>query len=134
MDKPDPVYEELRVVRDRVEEVLGVLTYIASDPAVAERTEKAIVKFFGRGSRRAEVYLALNPTKNITQVAESLRMKRQNVGTEIRALHKANLIIQHTSGGAGDVWVRNPTLERVLRLSHKLREWYPPAANPKTNP
>jgi DNA-binding transcriptional ArsR family regulator len=128
----DPTFEELRVVRDRVEEVLGVLTYIASDPEIEARNNDALKKFFGRGGRRADVYLSLDPKKNITQVAESLGMKRQNVSVELRALRDANLILQHTAGGGGDVWIRNPTLERVLRLSHKIRGWYQPAAPPPT--
>jgi DNA-binding transcriptional ArsR family regulator len=130
----DAMFEELRTVRDRVEEVLGVLNYIASDPEIEARNNEALRKFFGRGGRRADVYLALDSTKNITQVAESLGMKRQNVSAELRALRDANLILQHTAGGGGDVWIRNPTLERVLRLSHKIRSWYqsnPAAARAK---
>jgi transposase-like protein len=119
----DPVYDELRIVRDRVEEVLGVLTYIASDPEVEARNEDVLRKFFGKGRRRADVYLALDPTRNISQVAQTLGMKRQNVSSEIRALREANLILPQLVGGRGDVWVRNPTLERVLRLSQKVRTW-----------
>lgn len=124
-DKSDPIYEELRIVRDRVQEVLGVLTYIARDPEMVARQEEAMRAFFGRGRRRADVYLALSGDRNITQVGSVLKMQRQNVSREIQALRGVQLIMPMTAGGRGDVWIRNPTLESTLRLSEKVRRWFP---------
>lgn len=127
-DEGDPVYEELRILRDGLQEVLGVLTYIARDPAGVERRLAELREFFGMGLSRAKVYLALDPSKNITEVAEAVGMKRQNASKEIQRLREAQLVIPLMSAGRGDVWVRNPTLERVLHLSQKLRQWFPPCA------
>ena len=124
-DKSDAMYEELRIVRDRVQEVLGVLTYMARDPQIVARQEEAMRGFFGRGRKRADVYLALSADRNITQVASALGMQRQNVSSEIQKLRKVQLIMPLTAGGRGDVWIRNPTIESVMRLSEMVRRWFP---------
>jgi hypothetical protein len=82
-DVGDPVYEELRIVRDGVQEVLDVLTFMARDPVIVERQLEELREFFGKGMRRADVYLALNPDRNVSEVADTLGMKRQNVSREI---------------------------------------------------
>lgn len=119
----NPVYEEVRAVRDLVEQVIGVLTYTAQDPAATGRRESELRGFFGRGTRRADVYLALNKEQNISELADSLGMKRQNVSKEIALLKDAGLAVPFHTGGKGDVWVRNPVIEAVVGLSRKLREW-----------
>lgn len=119
------MYEELRVVRDQVQEVLGVLTYLARDPELVRRQEDAMRKFFGRNRSRARIYLALSADRNMTQVADALRMKKQNVQPEIKQLAGLQMILKLRAGGRGDVWIRNPTLEAVLHLSAKIRKWFP---------
>lgn len=133
-DVSDPVYEELRIVRDGVQEVLGVLTFMARDPEVIGRQLEELRNFFGGGARRSEVYLALDRNRNISEVANALGMKRQNVGREIARLQERELILSLTAVGRGDVWIKNPTLERVLHLSQNLRQWYPPRPPAGTAP
>jgi predicted transcriptional regulator len=125
-DAGDPIYEELRVIRDEIQEVLGVLTFIASDPVAVERQMEGLRAFFGAGSRRAEVFLALDANRNVSDIADMIGMKRPNVSREIQRLQERQLVVPLTSAGRGAVWVPNPTLERVLHLSQKLRQWYPP--------
>jgi hypothetical protein len=106
-----------------VEQVIGVLTYTAQDPQVTKRRHEELREFFGRGARRADVYLALSPEKNISEVADGLGMKRQNVWKEVALLRDAGLIVPFHTGGRGDVWVRNPVIESVVGLSKSLRAW-----------
>ena len=120
---PNPVYEEVRAVRDLVEQVIGVLTYTAQEPEATERREAELRRLFGRGSRRADVYLALSKELNISELAASLGMKRQNVSAEIAVLRDAGLAVPFHTGGQGDVWVRNPVIEAVVGLSRRLRDW-----------
>src|SRR5438270_13476678 len=96
-----------------------------------KRQKDALRSFFGRGQRRAEVFLALNPELNVSQVADKIGMKPPNVSRELRALRDAQLILQVTAGGRGDVWIPNPTLESVLHLSKVVRDWYPPKSLPE---
>jgi hypothetical protein len=120
---PNAVYDEVRAVRDLVDQVIGVLTYTAQDPAVIQRREADLRSFFGKGTRRREVYLALDKELNISEVAAALGMKRQNVSTEINRMHEAGLVVPVRTGGRGDVWIPNPIIESVVRLSRRLRSW-----------
>jgi hypothetical protein len=65
----------------------------------------------------------LSPEKNISEVADGLGMKRQNVWKEVALLRDAGLIVPFHTGGRGDVWVRNPVIESVVGLSKSLRAW-----------
>jgi DNA-binding transcriptional ArsR family regulator len=120
---PNPVYDEVRAVRDLVEQVIGVLTYTAQDPEATTRRERELKTFFGRGARRAEVYLALSRERNISEVAYATGMKRQNVSVEISRLRDAGLAVPFHTGGRGDVWIRNPVIESVVGLSKRLAQW-----------
>lgn len=120
---PNAVYDEVRAVRDLAEQIIGVLTYAAQDPSVLDRRENDLRLFFGKGTRRRDVYLALDKDRNISEVAEALGMKRQNVSAEISRLHDAGLVVPLTTGGRGDVWIRNPVIESVVGLSKRLRTW-----------
>jgi hypothetical protein len=120
---PNPVYDEVRAVRDLVEQVIGVLTYTAQDPEATKRRETELRRFFGRGSRRADVYLALDRERNISDVAKALGMQRQNVSTEVARLREAGLAVPFHTGGQGEVWIRNPVIEAVVGLSKKLAQW-----------
>jgi hypothetical protein len=119
----DPLIDEIRTVRDLVEETLGVLTYNVQDPDALIRREQEIRKVFGRGKKRADVFLALSKDLNVSEVAAETGMKRQNVAIEIRRLHEAGLAMPLATGGRGDVWVRNPLLERIHGLTAKVANW-----------
>ncbi len=119
----DPIYQEVRAVRDLVEQVIGVLTYTAQEPQATKRRQDELHAFFGKGTRRADVYLALSQEMNISEVAETLGMQRQNVSKEVALLRDAGLIVPFHTGGRGDVWVRNPVIESVVGLSKILRGW-----------
>jgi hypothetical protein len=120
---PDPLLDEVRTVRDLVEETLGVLTYSVQDPAALTKREVEIRKIFGRGKKRADVFLALSRDRNITDVANATGMKRQNVATDIKRLHEAGLVMPLATGGRGDVWIRNPLLDRIHGLTAKVTAW-----------
>lgn len=120
---PDPLLDEIRTVRDLVEETLGVLTFDVQDPDALARREQDIRKVFGRSRKRADVFLALNRDRNISEVAKDIGMQRQNVADDIKVLRKAGLVMPLTTGGRGDVWVRNPVLDRILGLTSKVAEW-----------
>jgi hypothetical protein len=120
---PDPLLDEVRTVRDLVEETLGVLTYSVQDPDALSKRQAELRAVFGRGRKRADVFLGLSRDRNITEVATALGMKRQNVATEIRRLHEAGLVMPLATGGRGDVWVRNPLLDRIHGLTGKVAAW-----------
>ena len=120
---PDPLLDEVRTVRDLVEETLGVLTYSVQDPDALAKREAELRKVFGRGRKRADVFLALNRDRNITEVAAATGMKRQNVATELKRLHEAGLVMPLSTGGRGEVWIRHPLLDRIHGLTSKVGAW-----------
>ncbi len=123
-ERGDRIYQELRTVRDRVDEVLGVVSFIAQDPDLLKRHQVELRGFFGRSKRRAEVFLNLSPDLNVTQIATKLGMKRQNVSSEVKALERRGLVRRIETGGRGEVYVRQAILEQV-RLTQHVRDWFP---------
>lgn len=119
----DPLLDEIRTVRDLVEETLGVLTFDVQDPDALLRREQEIRKVFGRSKKRADVFLALDRDRNISEVSTTTHMKRQNVADDIKVLRKAGLVMPLATGGRGEVWVRNPVLDRILGLTAKVAQW-----------
>src|SRR5687767_11439893 len=71
---------------DSVEEIIGCRAD-ADDNLKAKNLGK-----FCSSCRRAQVYLALDGVRDASAVARLLRIHRQNVDVEIRALKRARLI------------------------------------------
>src|SRR5260370_34251996 len=68
--------------------------------AESEKHFKEVKKIFGRSIRRAQVYLAANGQRSVEQIATFLKMKRQNVGPDLRVLREEGLLeIVDTTGG-----------------------------------
>lgn len=124
-DHGDPLYEEVRIVRDQVQEVLGVLTYLARDPELVKRQEESMRAFFTKYRALARVYLALSADRNMTQVGDALGVSKQAVQQSVQKLDAIHVIMKMSAAGRGDVWIRNPTIETVLHLNAKIRKWMP---------
>ena len=79
-----------------------------------------VKKIFGRSQRRAQVYLAVNGTRGVQEIAEHLSMQRQNVGPELRVLAEEGLIEIIDTQGGKDIWAKKP-IDRTLRITKFLR-------------
>jgi DNA-binding phage protein len=121
----DAMFEEIRVVRELQDESLGVLTFLAQDPAFLARQEERLRQYFGRRRRLADVYLALARDRNLTEVGEAIGMSRHHVWDALQVLRDQGLVTKHVSSALGDVWLPNPAIERTLKLKRLLREWFP---------
>lgn len=82
-----------------------------------------VKKIFGRGERKAQVYLAANGRRTVNEIADHLKMKRQNVGRILNSLGEEGLLEILDTPGKGDAWSKKP-LDRTLRISKFLRETY----------
>ena len=120
---PDPKYEEIRVVRDLVEEAVGVLRYLARDPESMKRRETELKSFFQGRRRMSQVFLTIDGKLTSDEVARALSMRRQNVDRDLRMLRDAGLVAPIHASGRVSVWARNALLEQVLRLSKKVEGW-----------
>jgi hypothetical protein len=100
---------------DSMEEIVGSLAD-ADDKAKAKMIAK-----FGASRRRVRVYLALDGIKDAPTVGRLLRIHRQNVNKEIRALRKSRLIDIAESNGRGDIF-RKRSIDKFTGLSDDLME------------
>lgn len=89
--------------------------------ADAERHFAEVAKIFGKGKRKAQVYLAANGTRSVTEIAEHLEIPRQNVGRILRELADEGLLELLDTPGKGDAWAKKP-VDRTLRVSKYLRD------------
>ena len=100
---------------DSVEEIVGSLAD-ADDKA----KERMIAKFSSR-RRRVAVYLALDGVRDAPTIGRLLRIHRQNVNKEIRAMKKSRLIDIVESNGRGEIY-RKRSIDRFTGLSNDLME------------
>jgi len=84
-----------------------------------EKHTAEVQKIFKRSRRRAQIYLAADGTLGVEEIAEHLRMKRQNVGPELRFLADEGLLELVDSSDGRDIWAKKP-LDRTLRITKYL--------------
>lgn len=89
--------------------------------ADAEKHIATVMKIFGKSTRRAQVYLAVNGARGVQEIGEHLSMKRQNVGADLKVLSEEGLVEIHSTRGGRDIYVKK-ALDRTLRVSKILRE------------
>jgi len=92
--------------------------------ADADRHFAEVEKIFKTSRRRAQVYLAADGSRSVQEIAAHLRMKRQNVGRDLKNLFKEGLLELIDSDGNQDIWAKKP-LDRNLRISKFLCEKFP---------
>ncbi len=91
--------------------------------ADADKHLESVQKIFGNSERKAQVYLAADGNRTVNDIADFLRMKRQNVGTALRKLTDEGLLeIAETDGGA-HFYAKTP-LDRTVRISRYLCDKY----------
>jgi DNA-binding transcriptional ArsR family regulator len=121
--------------RDRDQQILARLAKIEHKVDAIEQTNAfalraeadkhfaEVLKIFGRSRRRAQVYLAADGNRSVQELAAHLRMKRQNVGTDLKLLGEEGLLELIDSGGNRDIWAKKP-LDRSLRITMLICEQY----------
>jgi DNA-binding transcriptional ArsR family regulator len=85
-----------------------------------DRHFETVLKIFKNSRRRVQVYLAVNGVRGVQEIAQHLKMQRQNVGPDLRLLTDEGLIeIRDTQGGK-DIYVKK-ALDKSLRVSKSLQ-------------
>lgn len=87
--------------------------------ADCEKHTAEVKKIFKRSRRRAQIYLAADGSRGVEELAKHLRMKRQNVGPELKLLEDEGLLEIVDSNGGRDIWAKKP-VDRTLRISKYL--------------
>lgn len=87
--------------------------------AEADKHARTVKLIFGRSVRKAQVYLAANGLRGVEEIANHLKMKRQNVGPELKKLGDEGLLEIMDSVGGRDIWTKK-AVDRTLRITKFL--------------
>ena len=88
--------------------------------ADAEKHFKSVQAIFKSGKRRAQIYLAADGVRGVQEIAEHLKMQRQNVGPELKKLAAEGMLEIVDTNGGKDIWGKKP-VDRTLRISQFLQ-------------
>lgn len=87
--------------------------------ADAEKHLGEVKKIFRNSLRRAQIYLAVNGQRGVQEIADHLRMQRQNVGPDLNFLREEGLLELIDSRGGKDIWAKKP-VDRTVRITKFL--------------
>jgi|ERR1700722_6242479 hypothetical protein len=120
-DRDQQILSRLARIEHRVDSIDQTNAFALR--AEAGKHLEEVKKIFKHGKRRAQVYLAANGNRGVLEIASYLKMKRQNVGPDLRILGDEGLLeIVDTSGGR-DIWGKK-SIDRTLRITKYLQEEY----------
>ncbi len=120
-DRDQQILSRLAKIEHRVDSIDQTSAFALR--AEEEKHLESVRKIFGRSKRRAQVYLAADGHRGVEEIAKHLRMKRQNVGPELKALHTEGLLELVDSVGGRDIWAKK-ALDRTLRITHVLEKGF----------
>jgi hypothetical protein len=80
----------------------------------------SVKEIFGQSLRKAQVYLAVNGQRSVQDIADHLKMQRQNVGPELKELADEGLLEIIDNHGGKDIWGKKP-VDRTLRITKFLQ-------------
>ena len=78
-----------------------------------------VKQIFGRSKRKAQIYLAADGTRGVTEIAAQLKIPRQNLTPVLQKLQDEGLLEIVGSAGGRDLWGKKP-VDRSLRITQFL--------------
>jgi Fic family protein len=87
--------------------------------AEAQKHFASVKEIFGSSTRRAQVYLATDGARSVQEIAGYLKMKRQNVGRDLKYLGEEGVLELVDSQSNRDIWAKKP-VDRTLRIAQFL--------------
>lgn len=119
--------------RDRDQQILDRLAQIEHKVDSFDQTQafalradankhlSEVRKIFKDSARRAQVYLAADGARSVSEIAKHLKMQRQNVGPDLKHLQDEGLLELADSRGAKDIWAKK-AVDHTLRITKYLCE------------
>jgi hypothetical protein len=117
LDRDQQILSRLARIEHKVDSLEQTTAFALR--AEADKHFASAKAIFRNSKRRAQVYLAANGNRGVTEIAAHLRMKRQNVTPELRALHEEGLLEIVDERGGKDIWAKKP-IDRTLRITKFL--------------
>lgn len=87
--------------------------------ADADKHIESVRQVFGQGTRKAQIYLAVDGHRSVNDVAEHLNLKAQNVSRDLKKLKDEGLLEVGEIDGSTTYYVKTP-LDRTIRISRFL--------------
>ncbi len=119
LDRDQQILDRLSRIEHRVDSIEQTNAFALR--AEADKHFAEVKKIFGHSLRRAQVYLAADGFRSVYELAKHLRMKRQNVGPDLKHLGEEGLLELVDSQGNKDIWAKKP-VDRTLRITPFLCE------------
>ena len=115
------ILEKLIRIDNRTDSMRHSLDWLvrANEPQLKD----TLVAAFGKSKVRVQVYLALDGKKNVNDLAQALRLVRENVSRELAWLKKKGLIEPIDADGRGTIYKR-AQLDSIIHLSEQLAQQF----------
>jgi DNA-binding MarR family transcriptional regulator len=114
LDRDQQILDRLAKIEHKVDSIEQTNAFALR--AEADKHFAEVQKIFGKSRRRAQVYLAANGARSVQEIARHLRMKRQNVGPDLKRLGDEGLLELVDAQSNRDIWAKKP-LDRSLRIT-----------------
>ncbi len=88
--------------------------------ADADRHFNSVKKIFGRSKRRAQVYLAVDGSRGVLEIAAHLKMKQPNVSSDLKVLSDEGLLEIIGVRDGKTIWTKK-AIDRTLGMSKFLQ-------------
>jgi predicted transcriptional regulator len=119
LDRDQQILSRLARIEHKVDSLEQTTAFALR--ADSDKHFSSVKEIFGKSKRKAQVYLAVDGQKGVQEIAQHLRMKRQNVGPELKSLADEGLLEIIDTQGGKDIWGKKP-VDRTLRITKFLRK------------
>ena len=120
-DRDQQILSRLAHIEHKVESIDETNAFALR--ADAPKHAETVKKIFRQGKRRAQIYLAADGTRGVTEIARHLGMKTPNVSPQLRILKDEGLLELVDAPGRQAFWARK-SIDRTLRISNYLQQEY----------
>jgi hypothetical protein len=117
-DRDQQILSRLASIQHKVDSIEQTNAFALR--ADKEKHENSLREIFKNGKRRAQVYLAVNGTRSVQQIADHLEMKQPNVSLQLKVLAVEGILEIANSIGGKDYWSKKP-LDHTIRITRFLR-------------
>jgi predicted transcriptional regulator len=122
LDRDQQILSRLARIEHKVDSLEQTTAFALR--ADSDKHFSSVKEIFGGSERKAQVYLAVNGQRGVQEIAQHLRMKRQNVGPVLKSLADEGLLEIIDTQGGKDIWGKKP-VDRTLRITKFLqKEFY----------
>lgn len=119
LDRDQQILNRLARIEHKVDSLEQTTAFALR--ADSDKHFNSVKEIFGTSKRKAQVYLAVNGQKGVQELAQHLKMQRQNVGPELKSLAEEGLLEIIDNQGGKDIWGKKP-VDRTLRITKFLQQ------------